>query len=435
MRKEMRMRSSRRTAGSVPRPALVRSPFVLLLGVLVLVRTALPLAVLARAGEPLLEGFPTYEYEPTPGDAYGYYSATRELMATLGHLGPVLSLVVVLALVGLAWVVAALLRGRGRPDVAAFAGVACVAAILLALVLRMQYAGAPTIGWPAVWAAALLPFRALGLAVDPDVGFGFAVALSLLANVVTVVATFLLGAWASGRRAVGMLAAALAAVSPLLLLLLGKTREPGTWGVELGLYAYSEPLSTALVVAAAALLVRRPGTRVAAVAAGALLGFAVTVRLSNALIAVAAVAVLVASGRRAFAARAAATGMLFLPVVAAYWDLGYARLMGVQVPEHAFALGNAESTWVDSTVWGWRALVALVPLAIVGAFRLPAAPALLLTLWIGGTALFYTFYSFTALHPRFLLVVLPALYVLWAAGAIDVVQRVRRLRPARADPP
>jgi hypothetical protein len=274
----------------------------------------------------------------------------------------------------------------------------------------------------------VLPYRTLGLPLDPDVGFGFALALSLLANAATVVGTFLLGSWATASRAVGLTAAGLAAGSPLVLLLLGRTREVGTWGVELGLYAYSEPLSTALVVTAIALLVRPAAGNVAAVAAGALLGFAVTVRLSNAVIAAFAVLVLLAMRRRDAALRATAAGALFLPVVIAYWPLGYAQLPKEQFPDDAFALGHATSAWTDSTVWGWRALVVLLPFAVLGAFRLPPAWAVLLSAWIGGTALFYTFYSFTPGHPRFLLVVLPAVFVLWAAGALDLLARVRRLR-------
>jgi hypothetical protein len=350
----------------------------------------------------------------------------RELMATLLRLGPALAFVVALGAALIAVAAVFLMRRRGRPDALVFAGIAGTAIVLLALVLRMRYAGAPTIGWPAVWAAAVLPYRLLGLPLDPDVGYGFALALSLLANCVTVVGTFVLGMWTTASRAVGLVAAALMAGSPLLLLVLGKTREVGTWGVDLGLYAYSEPLSTALVVAAMALLVRPGRGTVAAVALGGMLGAAVAVRLSNAVIAVVAVVALVAMRERRAAWRAAAAGLLFAPVVLAYWPLGYERLPEEQFPDDAFALRHAGATWTDSTLWGWRMALALTPLVVLGLWRLPRRWALLLAAWIGGTALFYTFYSFTAGHPRFLLVVLPPVFVLWSAGAHALVESTRR---------
>ncbi|MGH3070805.1 MAG: hypothetical protein ACRDNB_00880, partial [Gaiellaceae bacterium] len=293
------------------------------------------------------------------------------------------------------------------------------------LVLRVRSSGAVTIGWPAVWAAAVLPYRVLGLSLSPDVAFGFAAAISLLANVVTIAATFLLGLWTTGRREIGLLAAALVSVSPLLVLLLGETRDAGTWGVDLGLYAYSEPLSTALVAAGCALVVRAERDPATAVAAGALLGFAVTVRLSNALVAVVAVAVLLLRRSRTAALYASAAGLAFLPVVIAYWPLGYPDLPPEQFPDDPFALEHATRAWSDSIVWGLRSLVVLVPLALLGALRLPCAWALLLAGWIGATALLYTFYSFTPLHPRFLFVALPAVYVLWSAGAVGIVDRLR----------
>ncbi len=73
-------------------------------------------------------------------------------------------------------------------------------------------------------------------------------------------------------------------------------------------------------------------------------------------------------------------------------------------------------------MWGWEAFVALVPLAAVGFFALARPHAVLLASWILATAGLYTFYSFTPLHPRFLFVALPPLFVLWGAGASAIVQ-------------
>jgi hypothetical protein len=52
---------------------------------------------------------------------------------------------------------------------------------------------------------------------------------------------------------------------------------------------------------------------------------------------------------------------------------------------------------------------------------LPRWRALLLAAVIATNALFYTFYEHTHLHPRFLYVALPALFVLQAAGVARVV--------------
>ena len=56
-----------------------------LLAALVLVRVTLPLVVLASSGSKL-PGMPKYVYEPRLGDAYGFYSAMRELLATIPRL-------------------------------------------------------------------------------------------------------------------------------------------------------------------------------------------------------------------------------------------------------------------------------------------------------------------------------------------------------------
>jgi hypothetical protein len=406
----------------------VQRRILALLAGLVLVRVTLPLVVLASSGSKL-PGLPEYDYEPRPGDAYGYYSAMRELLATNGRLG-IAAPGVAVALAGL---MAVAVRWRRRPQERpwlAFAGATCVSAIATLLVHRMRAPGAVTIGWPLVWSIPVLPYRLLGLPLNPDIAFGFGLALSLAANAATVVSTYLLGLWTSGRHSVGLVAASLFGLWPLLSLLVGKTADLGTWEVDLGLALYSEPLSTALVVTAVALVVRPGRGRLAEVVAGSLLGFSVAVRLSNAVIAAAVIGVLLLHRRGRPAIRIGAGAAVFLPLVAAYWPLGYPKLPEEQFHD-PFGLQYAVSTWRDAAVWGWRALVALVPLAVVGTFTLDRWKASFLWTWILSTAAFYTFYRFTAGHQRFLLVVLPALFVLWAAGAVALLNRVRT---ARAEP-
>ena len=392
------------------------------LGALVLVRILLPLVVLAGAGSSVLPGFPTYEYDPLPGDAHGYHAAMRELLSTPLRLDWALPGVVL----ALGVLVGCLLRSRTRPNerpVLTLAAVCCVAAIATLFVLRMRASGAPTIGWPLVWSVPLFPYRALGLPLDPDVAFGFGLAISLAANAVSVVSTYLLGLWVTGRREVGLIAASLFAFWPALVLLLAKTEETGTWTVDLGLSLYSEPVSTALVTSACALLVRRAAHPALVVFAGALLGLSVAARLSNAVIAACALGyVAVRDGWRTGLWLAAA-GLAFFPVVIAYWPMGYESLPENTFRDDPFSLRYAAAAWRDSVLWGVAAFVALVPLAVAGTFAVRRREAVFLWAWILGTALFYTLYFYTPLHPRFLLVALPAVFVLWGAGAVMLRDR------------
>src|SRR5262249_18247732 len=91
----------------------------------------------------------------------------------------------------------------------------------------------------------------------------------------------------------------------------------------------------------------------------------------------------------------------------------------------------AGRVWLDSLVFSPRTLAVLVPLAIVGAFTVRSRFALaLLVLPVLVNAAFYTTYAHTAGHPRFLYVSLPAVFVLWAAGAGGLASGlVRWLRP------
>ena len=205
--------------------------------------------MLAAHGHGLV-GLPRYVYNPRPGDAYGYYSAVRELLTTWRQPLVLLAAVVVVAVAG---VLAVRLARRGHRAFALLAvayGLALVGAVLA---WRMRPVGAPTIGWPLVWSVPLLPYRALGLPLGPNLAFAVGLTLSLAANAVTLVATAVLGRRVTGRPLVGLGAAALYALWPFLSGLLGGHRawENGTWLVDSGLHLYSEPVSTALVVTGA----------------------------------------------------------------------------------------------------------------------------------------------------------------------------------------
>ena len=395
------------------------------LAALVLFRVLLPIAVLAASGSSLLPGFPEYEYDPLAGDAYGYHAAMRELLSTPLRLGWALP-GVVLALGVLAACIVFWRRRRAQRAAVLLVAFWCVAAIATLFVLRMRSSGAPTIGWPLVWSVPLFPYRALGLPLDPDIAFGFGLAVTLAANAVSVLSTYLLGLWVTGRRSVGLLAAGLFGLWPVLVLPLAATEATGTWTVDLGVSLYSEPVSTALVTSGCAFLVRRPPAPTLTVAAGALLGLSVAVRLSNAVIAVCAVAYTVLRDGRRLGLWLAASGLAFLPAVVAYWPMGYESLPETTFRNDAFAFRYAEGAWRDSELWGVASFVALVPLAVAGTFGVPRRDAVFLWAWILGTALFYTFYFYTPLHPRFLLVALPAVFVLWAAGALMLLGPVIR---------
>ena len=406
------------------------------LALLVALRVGLSLAVLAASGHALARGFPVYEYDPRPGDAYGFYSAVRELLAAWGSAAPLLPL----AAAGAAAVgVVLVLRWRADPGrrAALVVALAClVGAVAALLALVVHESGAAVVGWPLVWSVPLLPYRALGLPLDPDVAFAFGLALSLIAIGATVVGTYVLGARAARSTRVGLAAAALFALWPLIALLLGGLRgaQNGTWQIDLGLSLYTEPLSTALVVVALALALRAEPRPVDAALAGALVGFSVAVRLSNVLI-VACLVVWLLARRPVLAAWAAGAAAAFAPLVLAYWPKGYASLEPPIFPEHPFALDYARPAWSETLLWRPAVLLALLPLAALGTLRLRRRDAALLWATVLSTALFYTFYELTPLHPRFLFVVLPVVLVLWAAGAALVgAAAARRVRASSIAP-
>jgi hypothetical protein len=284
-----------------------------------------------------------------------------------------------------------------------------------ALVLASANSGAAVIGWPLLWAVLLAPLRVVGV-LDADLAFATGLALSLAANAVTVVATAYIGFRASGRRAVGLAAATLLVLWPFLTRPLAgpSAWENGSWLVDVGLALYTEPVSTALVASALAVVLspRPDDTRLAL--AGALLGFATVVKSSNGLLAV--VIVVFVAGRIGVRRTLplALAGAAWLPLVLAYWPKGYPTIENVP----GFSLEQATRSWGPDTLLFDPVTVAiLVPLAVLGALALDRWAAALLASLIVVNAVFYTFYEHTHLHPRFLYVSLPALFVLEAAGA------------------
>src|SRR5205814_6347543 len=117
-------------------------------------------------------------------------------------------------------------------------------------------------------------------------------------------------------------------------------------------------------------------------------------RLTNGLVAVLAVAIVALWRSRRAAAWVAAGGLAFAPIVAVYWPKGYAAQFDDprSWPRHPFSLHWISRSWADSLLFTPRALLVLVPLAVVGlaALRARYVAALLLG-WIAVNAVFYSF--------------------------------------------
>jgi hypothetical protein len=319
--------------------------------------------------------------------------------------------------------------GRASLIVGSAAGLAVVVSLA---VTQMKPPGAAVFGWPLVWSVALAPARALGV-LDPDIAFALGLPLALAANVVTVFATFYAGLYATGRRAIGLGAAAFYAFWPLLVGLIGGERawENGTWTVDAGLALYTEPLSTALVTGALALLLSPRLTDIRLAVAGVALSFATVVRLSNAFVAAGALVLLALRLNHRGTVLYLAGALSFVPLVAAYWSKGY-EAQG----REPFSLSYVDDAWTDSLLFSPRTLLVLVPLAVVGWLGLHSWwPRALFALFILANAVFYSLYRVTEIHPRFLFASLPPLFVLWFTGVTAVVGAGRQPTrlPARAD--
>ncbi len=395
------------------------------LGALVIVRAAVPLAALAASGH-RLPGLPFYEYDGLSGDATGFYAAAREFIASVPRLGKPVAIVLALALIA-AWAALGLLWRQGRlASHLALIGAAAAGAVLVtAAVEEMAPPGAAVFGWPLLWSLPLFPLRALHL-LGVRSAFGAGLALALVANAATVVATAYVGLRATGRRSVGLGGAALFACWPLLSGVVAGHRGwgNGTWNVDAGLALYTEPVSTALVTGSLAILLAPRLTSPSLAAAGITLGLATLVKVSNGLIAlVLALVVLAEVGPRRVAPMVAG-GLTLAPVLAAYWPIGYPEIEGPTAARPAIVHSAAAAlhNWTASLLFHPRTLVVLLPLAAVGCVLVRSRRALaVLVLPVIVNAAVYTPYRYTAEHPRFLFVSLPPVLTLWAAGAGAIV--------------
>ncbi|HEY2541785.1 MAG TPA: hypothetical protein VGH92_01915 [Gaiellaceae bacterium] len=390
---------------------------------LVAVRLAIPLAAYADRGSKL-PGIPTFVRPAADGglqgDATGFYEGAREFMAAWARMPrPVFALDVLFVLAAGAAIVLQWRRQPARRPWLAPAALLVVGLAICADIHWMHATGAAVIGWPLVWSLPMLPFRAVGK-LTPHVAWDVGTALSLVFVSLTVVAVAYLGRNATGRRGLGLLAAAFYAVWPLLVGLIAGHHAWANdqWNVEVGLHNYDEPLSTLLVTVAAALLLAPRLTPMRLALAGCTLSFATSVKVSNA-IAAGVVLVIVALRCRRRALPYLVGALSFAPVVLAYWPISYPKLYGnaKSWPHDAFDVSHVVSSWTHSSIFTPHTLAIVVPLAVVGALgvRRPWQLALVLAFLLVNPV-FYSFFANTAEHPRFLYASLPELFVLWAAG-------------------
>jgi hypothetical protein len=393
----------------------------------------LPAIVVAVANGRSLPLLPGYAYGPPNGDTYGFYAAAREFISSWRHISKPLLALAVLALAG---VLALAVRGwrRGKRAEAVTTGAVTLGLFTCLGVRQMGFTGAGAVGWPIVWSVPLFPLRVAGH-LSYHTAYYIALVILLACNVVTIVATA-----AIGRH---LLPATYALIAPALLVLFptfirlvdgtGKVVY-GTWLTDSGQTAYSEPLSTALVVVALALIVVRPSDPTAAALAGALAGFSIAVRVSNAPIAAVFFLALVLHRRLRPVVVYTVAGIGTLTIALAFWSKGYASFPGgksAQAPDGLFSIHYLRRSWADSAVFDWKMLAILLPLPVLGVVllrrRVPDVLALAGTVIV--TAALYSAYYITALHPRFLFVALPPLFVLAAAGVVRLTSAFQREIP------
>jgi hypothetical protein len=396
------------------------------------IRVAIPLAAYADRGSSL-PGMPVFERSASDGgltgDATGFYAAAREFMAAWGRMPRAVLVLDALLALAAAVAVAVLWRRhrRWRPWLVA-AALFAFGIVVAVDVHWMKPSGAAVFGWPLVWGIALLPFRAGGL--SKHVAWDVGVALSLVFVALTVVAVGYLGRNACGRRRLGLLAAAYWTAWPLLVGVIAGHRAwaNGQWEVDVGLHNYGEPLSTLLVTAGAAVVLSPQLTELRLALAGCAFSAATLVKLSNGLLAAAAVCVVFLRGRTREALPFAVGAVALAPLVAVYWPRSYPKLFDnpQSWPRDPFDAAHVVSSWTHSSIFYPRTLLIVAPLAIVGVLALRRPwPLALVVAFLLINPVFYSFYANTALHPRFLYASLPELFVLWAGGA-GVLVSLRR---------
>jgi hypothetical protein len=130
-------------------------------------------------------------------------------------------------------------------------------------------------------------------------------------------------------------------------------------------------------------------------------------------------------------------GLVALPVVRAWWPMGYVQMFGGDIaPVPAYTLHMVWVNWHDSTMFTHSLVLALVLPVLIGLVRVGGwyeRPLLVLPVLV--TVAAYSAYFVTYLHPRFLYVALPPLFVLDAAGVVAVCGALVGLFVKEHEPP
>src|SRR5581483_7349916 len=240
-----------------------------------------------------------------------------------------------------------------------------------------------------------------------------------------------LGRNATARRWIGIAAAACWTIWPVLVGLIAGHHawSNAQWQVDVGLHNYSEPLSTLLVTSGAALALSPRLTQLRLALAGCALSAATLVKVSNALLAAAALVIVFLRGRTRESLPYLAGALSLAPLVGAYWPISYPKLFDnpQSWPRDPFDPAHVVTTWTHSSIFTPHTLAIIVPLAAIGvaAVLRPWQLALMLAFLLINP-IFYSFYANTALHPRFLYASMPELFVLWSAGAAVLLRLVLR---------
>jgi hypothetical protein len=153
--------------------------------------------------------------------------------------------------------------------------------------------------------------------------------------------------------------------------------------------------------------------------AGCAASAATLVKLSNALLAAAALVIVFLRVRKRDAMPYLAGALALAPLVLVYWPLSYPKLFDnpQSWPRDPFDPAHIASSWTHSSIFTPHTLAIVAPLALIGvaAILRPWQLALVLAFLLINP-IFYSFYANTAQHPRFLYASLPELFVLWAGG-------------------
>jgi hypothetical protein len=404
------------------------------LAALVALRVLIPLVALAATPSklPLLPG---YDYAPLNGDAYGSYHAVANIFVAFE--GVLLGWIGIAALVmTICFSAAAVMLWRsGVRWLAVLLPALAVSLVTGVLVYRMAAPGTGVVGWPLAWALSLFPLPLFHISLTPDRAFPSGLAIELIANAVTVLATAFVGLRATGRRSVGLIAAGLYATWPLWVGIVAGTEawENGQWLVDVGLHLYAEPLSTALFVTSLAIVLHPRLTALSAAVAGLLLGFATAVKLTNGFIGVVLVVILAFNYGVRRAAIFALGGLVSAPIVFGFWSQGYVDTSGGGgvVLHDLYRWEYISTNLRTSTIFTGTMLLAILPLAAVGlTFAMGWFRRAMLVSPVIVTFASYSAYYVTNQHPRFYYVILPPLFVLEAAGVSVVWDLLhRRTRP------